>query len=120
VYVNVLDYTNVMVTSSNALTASYAQTLQNTNWTVSSFVTNDTTQSIAAFDNTGLPMLVKPTSDNVYLVVQNGIMKWIPIASVAVSILNSTFSENESVIDGLYQTAITSVTFVSSFTSGSI
>jgi len=120
VYVNVLDYTNVMVTSSNALTASYAQTLQNTNWTVSSFVTNDTTQSIAAFDNTGLPMLVKPTSDNVYLVVQNGIMKWIPIASVAVSILNSTFSENESVIDGLYQTAITSVAFVSSFTSGSI
>jgi hypothetical protein len=120
VYVNVLDYTNVMVTSSNALTASYAQTLQNTNWTVSSFVTNDTTQSIAAFDNSGLPMLVKPTSDNVYLVVQNGIMKWIPIASVAVSILNSTFSENESVIDGLYQTTITSVAFVSSFTSGSI
>ena len=65
-------------------------------------------------------MVVKPKSDNVYLVVQNGIMKWIPIASVAVSILNSTFSEDEYVIDGLYQTAITSVAFVSSFTSGSI
>jgi len=107
-------------TASFAITSSFAQTLKTTNWTGSSFVTNDTTQSIAAFDNTGLPMLVKPTSDNVYLVVQNGIMKWIPIASVAVSILNNTFSENESVIDGLYQTAITSVAFVSSFTSGSI
>jgi hypothetical protein len=120
VYVNVIDYTNVMVTSSFAITSSYAQTLQNTNWTSSSFITNDTTQSIAAFDNSGLPVLVKPTSDNVYLVVQNGIMKWIPIASVAVSILNSVFSENESIIDGLYQSTITSVAFVSSFTSGSI
>jgi hypothetical protein len=106
--------------ASFAVTSSFAQTLKTTNWTGSSFVTNDTTQSIAAFDNTGLPVLVKPTSDNVYLVVQNGIMKWIPIASVAVSILNSTFSENESVIDGLYQSTITSVAFVSSFTSGSI
>jgi len=106
--------------ASFAVTSSFAQTLKTTNWTGSSFVTNDTTQSIAAFDNSGLPMLVKPTSDNVYLVVQNGIMKWIPIASVAVSILNSTFSEDEYVIDGLYQTAITSVAFVSSFTSGSI
>jgi hypothetical protein len=122
VYVNVLNYKEVQTTAqsaSYAVTSSYS--LNSTgNWTGSNFVSNIATQSIAAFNTSGYPVLVTPTLDNVYLVIQNGIMKWIPIASVAVSILNSTFYENESVVDGLYEAAITSVSFVSSFTSGSI
>ena len=104
-------------------TASYALTssiLVTTLWTSSSLTSSVSTSSIAAFNSTGSPILVSPPSDNTYLVYQNGILKWIPIASVAVSILNSTFNEEESIIDGLYQSTITSVAFVSSFTSGSI
>ena len=104
-------------------TASYALTssiLATTLWTSSNLTSSVSTSSIAAFNNTGSPILVSPPSDNTYLVYQNGILKWIPIVSVAVSFLNSTFSENESIIDGLYESAITSVAFVSSFTSGSI
>ncbi len=116
------NYKEVQTTAqsaSYAVTSSYS--LNSTgNWTGSNFVSNIATQSIAAFNTSGYPVLVTPTLDNVYLVIQNGIMKWIPIASVAVSILNSTFYENESVVDGLYEAAITSVSFVSSFTSGSI
>ena len=115
--------TNYPITGSLAGTASYALTssiLVTTLWTSSSLTSSVSTSSIAAFNSTGSPILVSPPSDNTYLVYQNGILKWIPIASVAVSILNSTFSENESIIDGLYESAITSVAFVSSFTSGSI
>jgi hypothetical protein len=134
---------NYPLTGSLNGTASYAITLKSTNWTGSSFVTNDTTQSIAAFNISGSSMLVTPTSDNVYLVVQNGIMKWIPIATVAVSFLNSTFSETEYIYqpsltilpsvsflnsffsenEYIYKTPLTllaSVSFITSFTSGSI
>lgn len=114
-------------TASYAVTASYAMngggnggSTTITDWTSSNLTSSVSTSSIAAFNSTGSPILVSPPSDNTYLVYQNGILKWIPIASVAVSILNSTFSENVSIIDGLYQSTITSVTFVSSFTSGSI
>lgn len=110
------------ISSSYSLTASYALNASGgtTNWTSSNLTSSVSTSSIAAFNSTGSPILVSPPSDNTYLVYQNGILKWIPIASVAVSILNSTFNEEESIIDGLYQSTITSVAFVSSFTSGSI
>jgi len=124
VYVNVLDYTNVSISgsitsASYALTASYA--INSTgNWTGSNFTSNSTTQSVAAFNASGSPILITPTSDNVYLVIQNGIMKWIPIATAVVSFLNSTLNEEQAVVDGTYETQFVQPTFVSSFTSGSI
>lgn len=106
-------------TASYATTASYA--INSTgNWTGSNFTSNSTTQSVAAFNTSGSPILVTPTSDNVYLVIQNGIMKWIPIATAVVSFLNSTLNEEQTVIDGAYETQFVNPTFVSSFTSGSI
>ena len=126
--------------SSYPITASYALNASG-NWTGSGFRSNQTTQSIAAFNSIGKPMLVKPTSDNVYLVVQNGIMKWIPIASVAVSVMTSNFMEDEDVVDGpvipinatsfsnqnyteeeqvVVGSLLTSVVILGSFTSGSI
>ena len=90
------------------------------NWVSGSFVSNSPTQSIAAFNSSGNPTIVTPTSDNVYLVVQNGVMKWIPIATAVVSFLNSTLNEEQTVVDGTYETQFSPPTFVSSFTSGSI
>lgn len=128
------------ITASRSISSSYALNARG-NWTGSGYTTNDNTQSIAAFNSVGKPMLVKPTSDNVYLVVQNGVMKWIPIASVAVSIMTSNFSEDEVVLDGpivaINETSfsdekyteeeqvvvgplLTSVVILGSFTSGSI
>ena len=128
------------ITASRSISSSYALNARG-NWTGSAYTTNDTTQSIAAFNSLGKPMLVKPTSDNVYLVVQNGIMKWIPIASVVVSIVTSNFSENESLDDGplvisniislsnsnyaeeeqvVVGPLLSSVVILGSFTSGSI
>ncbi len=132
--------TTLYTGSKYPITSSYALNV-NGNWTGSGFVTNDNTQSIAAFNSVGKPMLVKPTSDNVYLVVQNGVMKWIPIASVAVSIMTSNFLEDEVVLDGpvvpinatsfsnqnyteeeqvVVGSLLTSVVILGSFTSGSI
>jgi hypothetical protein len=132
--------TTLYTGSKYPITSSYALNV-NGNWTGSGFVTNDNTQSIAAFNSVGKPMLVKPTSDNVYLVVQNGAMKWIPIASVAVSIMTSNFLEDEVVLDGpvvpinatsfsnqnyteeeqvVVGSLLTSVVILGSFTSGSI
>jgi hypothetical protein len=111
---------NTSISSSYALTASY---ISNSiiNWTGSNYVSDTVTQSVAAFNSFGNPTLVTPTSDNVYLVVQNGIMKWIPIASAVISFLNSDFSEDETINDGLYETTIIPISFnASTFTSGSI
>ena len=101
------------------------------------------TASLSASYSSTASILVTPELDNVYLVVQNGIMKWIPIATVAVSFLSSIFYETEYIYqpsltilpsvsfldpffsenEYIYETPLTllaSVSFVSSFTSGSI
>ena len=107
-----------VISSSYALTASFALNGGGSNildWTGSNFVSNTTTQSIAAFNTSGYPMLVTPTSDNVYLAVQNGVMKWIPIASVAVTFLNVIFNQEINFEDGQYNTSIVPVQYISDF-----
>ena len=111
-------YGGSVISSSYALTASFALNGGGSNildWTGSNFVSNTTTQSIAAFNTSGYPMLVTPTSDNVYLAVQNGVMKWIPIASVAVTFLNVIFNQEINFEDGQYNTSIVPVQYISDF-----
>ena len=89
-------------TASYATTASYAlnggtggggSSTTVTNWTSSNLTSSVTVSSVAAFNNTGSPILVSPSSENTYLVYQNGVLKWIPIISAALSISNFSLSE---------------------------
>ena len=109
--------------SNNSISSSYAATasvLPNF-WVSSSINHTPANSSVAAFDNSGAAIVVTPTETNSYLVFQNGVLKWIPIASVAVSFLNSVFSQEINIEDGQYNISIVPVAqYISSFTSGSI
>lgn len=104
------------ISSSYARTASYLNT---TYWISSSFTSSVISESVAAFNSTGKPILVTPDSNNTYLAFKNNILKWIPLSTLAIAILASDFSQEENVSDTPL-TILAGVSFVTSYTSASI
>jgi hypothetical protein len=85
-----------------AITASYALNGSGggSTWAASGLTSNITSSTVAAFNSSGLPILVTPSSNNTYLVYQNGVLRWIPIISAAITLSNfqaSNITEIDSV-----------------------
>ena len=81
--------------ASRAITASYALNGSGggSTWAASGLTSNITSSTVAAFNSSGLPILVTPSSNNTYLVYQNGVLKWIPIISAAITLSNFQASD---------------------------
>ena len=78
-----------------AITASYALNGSGggSTWAASGLTSNITSSTVAAFNSSGLPILVTPSSNNTYLVYQNGVLRWIPIISAAITLSNFQASD---------------------------